>query len=186
MTVTSEEISAVLARYLAAHPDRGTDVARLIAALDSGRDLTSRKTFPLHITCSAAVAADGRVLVIHHRTLDRWLLPGGHVEPEDHSLYGAALRELEEETGVAWRRAVSPPAYDVVPVDVDVHEIPANLAKGEPEHLHADFRFAFRVEDSEISLQSEEVTAFDWRAPADLPTPRLAGGAFRSGGWWPV
>lgn len=70
--------------------------------------------------------------------------------------------------------AVSPPAHDVIPVDIDVHEIPANPAKPEPAHWHADFRFAFWVKDTPITLQAEEVSAFDWRSPADLPTVRLA------------
>ncbi|MEU4234824.1 NUDIX domain-containing protein [Nonomuraea sp. NPDC026600] len=175
MTVTHDEIRSVLARYLDAHPDRAPGVARLTHSLGPGPDLTSRKTFPLHVTCSAAaIDHAGRVLMIHHRALHRWLLPGGHVEPEDHSLYGTALRELEEETGIPWQHAVSPPTHDVIPVDIDVHEIPANPAKGEPAHLHADFRFAFWAKDTQITLQAEEVTAFDWRRPADLPTTRLA------------
>ena len=174
MTVTREEIHAVLARYLAAHPDRGPDVFSLTEVLDATHDLASRRTFPLHVTCSAAaINVAGSVLMIHHRALDRWLLPGGHVEPQDRSLYGAALRELEEETGIPWQHAVSPPAHDIIPVDIDVHEIPANPAKREPAHLHADFRFAFRVKDSEVSIQTAEVTAFAWRSPADLPTVQL-------------
>ncbi|UBU14270.1 NUDIX hydrolase [Nonomuraea gerenzanensis] len=176
MTVTREEITAVLGRYLAAHPDRAADVELLEQALArGGQDLASRKTLPLHVTASAAAIDDtDHVLMIHHRALNRWLLPGGHVEPEDHSLYGAALRELEEETGLPWRHAVSPPAPDLIPVDIDVHYIPANPSKGESAHLHADFRFGFRVQPSAITIQAEEVTAFAWRPPTDLPTPRLA------------
>ncbi|MDP9866632.1 MULTISPECIES: NUDIX hydrolase [Streptosporangium] len=174
MTVSRDEIRAVLDRYLAAHPGRVEDVAPLTDALAGDHDLTSRKSLPLHVTCSAAAINDaGQVLMIHHRALNRWLLPGGHVEPEDLSLYGAALRELEEETGIPWQHAVSPPAHDIVPLDVDIHEIPANPVKGEPAHWHADFRFAFWVKAGEVSIQEEEVSAFAWRDRSALPTARL-------------
>uniref|UniRef100_UPI003F498062 hypothetical protein n=1 Tax=Nonomuraea sp. CA-252377 TaxID=3240003 RepID=UPI003F498062 len=85
------------------------------------------------------------------------------------------MRELGEETGLPWQSAVSPVALDAVAVDIDVHAIPAQPAKGEPAHWHADFRFAYWVREPAITLQVEEVTAFAWRPPADLPTPRLAG-----------
>ena len=42
----------------------------------------------------------GEEVKIRHKTLDKWLLPGGHIEPEDSSLLGASLRELEEEAGI--------------------------------------------------------------------------------------
>ncbi|WP_188187510.1 NUDIX hydrolase [Nonomuraea sp. SYSU D8015] len=176
----TDQIREVLTPYLAANPERAPDVVELMAALAAGGDLTSRKTFPLHVTASAAAINDrGKVLMIHHRGLDRWLLPGGHVEPTDISLYGAALRELEEETGIPWQHAVSPPTHDVIPLDIDVHVIPANAAKGEPEHFHADFRFAFWAKDSDIRLQLEEVSDYAWRELSDLPTPRLVEAASR-------
>ncbi|MFI6706154.1 NUDIX hydrolase [Nonomuraea sp. NPDC050478] len=174
MTITNEELRAVLARYLDTHPDRAPSVAQLTHALGPDTVLASRSTFPLHVTASAAaIDSAGRVLMIHHRALQRWLLPGGHAEPGDVTLYGTALRELEEETGIPWQHAVSPPSQDVVPVDVDVHEIPANPGKGEPAHWHADFRYAFWAKDTPITIQDEEVTAYAWRPVSDLPTPRL-------------
>jgi 8-oxo-dGTP pyrophosphatase MutT (NUDIX family) len=52
-------------------------------------------------------APDGRVLHVKHLALNRWLLPGGHLEAEDSSLLAAAQRELTEETGI--------PASAVIP-----------------------------------------------------------------------
>ena len=55
-----------------------------------------------HLTASAVVvSAEGdRVLLLHHRKLDRWLQPGGHGDPGETSAEAVALREAHEETGL--------------------------------------------------------------------------------------
>lgn len=175
MTVTNGEIADTLDRYLTRHPEERPDLQWLLHALGEGADLSSRATTPVHITCGTAVIDDlNRVLLIHHKALGRWLLPGGHVQPEDASLPLAALRELEEETGIPWQVTVSPPNMDTVPVDVDVHHIPANPAKDEPAHWHADLRYAFWVKSPDVRLQLDEVSDYDWRSAAELHTERLA------------
>jgi 8-oxo-dGTP pyrophosphatase MutT (NUDIX family) len=174
MTVTNGEIADTLDRYLAGHPEERDTLQPLLDALDSEAELASRATVPVHVTCGAAVIDDiRRVLMIHHKTLDKWLLPGGHLEESDSALLLAALRELEEETGIPWQVAVSPPAMDIVPADIDIHLIPANPAKGEPEHWHADFRYALWVKNPDVQLQLDEVTDYAWRSPAELQTARL-------------
>lgn len=59
---------------------------------------------PGEITRDFAVAAfvvhDGRVLLHWHAKLQRWLPPGGHIEPNELP-DEAAVREVLEETGVA-------------------------------------------------------------------------------------
>lgn len=93
------------------------------------------------------------------------------MEPEDGDLQESALRELTEETGLALEKvAVVDP---LVLVDVDIQRIPENPAKGEPEHWHFDFRYLYRTEETEVSLQAEEVGDHAWRSPADLPSERL-------------
>lgn len=120
----------------------------------------SRDQFtPGHITCTGLVRSpEGeRVLLVHHRRLDRWLLPGGHVEPEDTEIWDAARREVVEETGA---RLAPDPRPRLI--SLDVHGIPG---KGrEPYHLHHDLIFLFQAvaETVEVSAESR---ALAWCAP---------------------
>jgi NUDIX domain len=165
MTVTNRDISDTLSRYLASHPGEQDTLAPLLSSLAVGTEVTTRSAIPGHVTCGAVVInTAGKVLLIHHNALDRWLLPGGHVDPSDPGLLAAALRELAEETGVSWQQAVSPPGLDRVPLDIDLHEIPASQAKGEPAHWHADFRFAFLVTSRSYPCS--------WRRSAPTPGGR--------------
>ncbi|MFW6692965.1 NUDIX hydrolase [Streptomyces sp. MAR4 CNX-425] len=161
MPITAEHIRETVDDYLDSHPDEKWRLAPVLELLDAGADLTSRKEFRGHATAGAILADPaGRVLHIRHLALDRWLLPGGHLEADDARLVDAAQRELTEETGIAASVVVP---VGLRPLHIDVHPIPANDAKGEPEHQHIDFRFIFRTSANVGELQTEEVTAAAWR-----------------------
>jgi 8-oxo-dGTP pyrophosphatase MutT (NUDIX family) len=107
------------------------------------------------------LAADGeRMLMVHHRRLNRWLLPGGHVEPDDADIWDAANREVVEETGAHLVPSATP-----VLASLDVHGIPAG--KGEPYHLHHDILFHFRADGDETRL-SPESRAIAWCTPPEF------------------
>ncbi len=109
-----------------------------------------------HFTGSAwLVSADGeRVLLMHHRKLDRWLQPGGHADG-DTDLARVALREAEEETGLAGLYV------DGGIFDVDRHRIPARA--DEPEHWHYDLRYVVRASADESFVVNAESHALAWR-----------------------
>jgi len=96
---------------------------------------------PGHMTASAVVLSPDKTktLLVFHERLDRWLQPGGHVEPDDIDLSHTARREVLEETGIGLERVRHVPL-----VGIDVHAIPA--ANGEPSHLHHDLTFCFALE----------------------------------------
>jgi len=135
----------------------------------------SRRQFtPGHITGTGLVLApDGeRVLLVHHRRLDRWLLLGGHVEPEDATVPEAARREVVEETG-----AVLAPAGNAPLIGIDVHAIPAR--RTEPYHLHHDLIFFFRAvtDHFQVSEESRDVT---WCSPGDFDRYAVPGNIRRA------
>ena len=173
MSIPNSHIRSVLNRYLDRFPEEAESVHLLEQALEADHELSSRKEFRIGHATAGAVVLDRRdqTLLIHHNALRTWLLPGGHLEPEDDDLQEAALRELTEETGLPPEKVTVVDA--LIPLDLDVHRIPENPAKGEPEHWHFDFRYLYRTEETEIRLQAEEVGDHAWRSPADLPSERL-------------
>lgn len=97
---------------------------------------------------------------MHHRRLERWLLPGGHVEAEDREIWDAARREVIEETGVVLVPHGLPPL-----AGLDVHGIPGNGR--EPYHLHHDILFAFQAAREALRLSAES-RALVWCSPAEF------------------
>jgi 8-oxo-dGTP pyrophosphatase MutT (NUDIX family) len=88
-----------------------------------------------HLTASGIVIKDDSILLIFHRYIKEWFQPGGHID-EGELPYVAAQREVLEETG--WHTSL---LGDDVPVDIDIHLIPANPIKDHPEHWHIDCAF---------------------------------------------
>ncbi len=147
---------------LAAHPPadaaEARDVERVMALLETSRRAFDRSHFmPGHVTGSAFVvdALSGRVLLHHHRRLNRWLQLGGHDDGERDALQ-TALREGREESGLT----------DLAPLDgrildVDVHVIPAG--RGEPEHEHHDVRYAIVTHaPASLTMDAAESKALAW------------------------
>ncbi len=169
-----------LAHYLAAFPEERDALEALAAQLaDDPADVFARANMRGHVTTSGIVydAAADRVLMIHHKVLDRWLQPGGHHEGQDR-LEVSAAREIREETGVDCVEPWPDPSGRIRPFDIETHAIRANPAKGEGDHWHHDFIYLFRADSTQaLAPQWEEVKGVRWMPRADfaaLPSARFA------------
>jgi 8-oxo-dGTP pyrophosphatase MutT (NUDIX family) len=160
LTPPQSLVLALLRRYAAGAPEDPA-LPLFDAFVRAHPDCCERALALGHLTGSAwLVSADGRrVLLTHHRKLDRWLQLGGHADG-DPDLARVALREAEEESGLT-DLVVEPEIFDL-----DRHLIPARGA--EAEHFHYDVRFVVRATGSEAFVVSEESHALAWREIADV------------------
>ncbi len=144
-----ERAREFLESYVAHDAAQAEALARMIAFLFAHEDALERTCVPGHFTASALVidAGRARALLTLHKRLGRWLQLGGHCDG-DGNFAGSALREAREESGI---RDL---AIDPVPIDLDIHSIPA--WETEPEHLHLDVRFLVQAPaQAEIRLSDE-------------------------------
>jgi 8-oxo-dGTP pyrophosphatase MutT (NUDIX family) len=125
-------------------------------------DACERACEPGHITASALVvnaSGDETLLTLHPR-VGRWLQLGGHCEPADTTLAGAALREATEESGITGLR------IEPVPIHLDVHPITCSL--GKPTR-HFDVRFLVRAPADATAHRSAESVDLQWWPLSAMP-----------------
>jgi hypothetical protein len=151
-----EALAKALDAYCRRWPDEAEVVGHFLELLGDRKDPFVRERLAGHFTASAwLVSTDGaRVLLTHHRKLDRWLQLGGHADG-DCNLPRVALKEAEEESGLCGL-ALEPELFDL-----DRHWIPEH--KGVPAHWHYDLRYVVRAGSDETFVVSDESHALAWR-----------------------
>lgn len=123
--------------------------------------------------CSGYLVERGRVLLVHHNRFDKWVPPGGHIEPGE-SFAGTAVREFKEETGllvevIAGRPAIHPADHNAtpepVPFYVDIER------EGFPTPALVQFFFVRRQPDTRgqaVEAGFDEVHGAAWFGLEDL------------------
>lgn len=129
-----------------------------------------------HFTATAIVMNEerNRALLLWHKRLQRWMPPGGHMDP-DETPDEAALREAKEETGLDMR-IIGEEQEDFYrntgyegrilkkPFAFFLERIPPCPERGEPEHEHIDFIFRAHPVDAQrdLILCAEEHDHIRW------------------------
>ena len=119
-------------------------------------DTSTSASLPRHFTVTGFVSVEGRTALHWHPRLQRWLPPGGHIEPDEDPVQ-AVLREVREETGLDVAIvATSPFGYAqplqlAAPVAMAVYDIPKDGSLPGP-HQHIDFIYFTRPLDAAPTL----------------------------------
>ena len=151
-----QPLLTLLRQHMPTDATEATMTAQTIAFVEANPDCLERSLAEGHVTGSAWITSPNgqRVVLIHHRKLDRWFQPGGHADG-DPDVAVVALREAQEETGLPDLTLASPAIFDV-----DVHVIPARGDVG--AHLHYDIRFRLKSDEKIIIGENSEVKAIRW------------------------
>ncbi|MFJ4844041.1 MULTISPECIES: NUDIX hydrolase [unclassified Streptomyces] len=150
-------------------PDTAQEGLRLeyLSHLDAHPDGLWKSCSAGHITGSTLVLdpEGGRVLLTLHKKLKMWLQMGGHCEPQDTTLAGAALREGVEESGIAGLTLLRPG-----PVNLDRHLTPCAW--------HLDVQYAAVAPPGAVEAISEESLDLKWFAYDEIA--EVADGSVRT------
>jgi len=155
-------LAAQLADYQQRWPDETETVRAFLDLLQDAQDPFLRERLAGHFTSGAwLVSADGaRILMTHHRKLERWLQLGGHADG-DRDMARVALKEAQEESGLPGLSVEGDTIFDL-----DRHWIPER--KEVPGHWHYDVRYVVRAGEDERYVVSEESHDLAWRLISDV------------------
>ena len=130
----------------------------------------------IDFTVAIFVVHQGKVLLIHHRNLNKWLPLGGHIEL-DEDPETAALREAKEESGLEVELlGERPPTTEpdtralIAPRFLDIHRITET-------HEHIGMIYWARPKSGTLTLSASEHHDIRWCSAADLDTlqPPMSG-----------
>ena len=121
----------------------------------------------IDFTVAVFIVQDGKVLLVHHRKLNKWLPIGGHIELEEDPEQ-AALREAFEESGfevelVGERPPTTEPGTRALisPRFLDIHRI-------SDTHEHIGMIYFARPKNGAMTLAEAEHHDICWRSGEEL------------------
>ncbi len=148
------------------------------------QDLLNRKNPPqitisaqreLQIVVAAFIFNADKVLLIHHKKLDKWLPVGGHIE-QNETPDAAVLRETREEVGLEVEiiQTDSTPFCGnmkqklCVPFHVSVHSV--------GDHDHCCLNYVCKIKNENVEMNNRELKNFAWFTKEELNQEHVSDG----------
>lgn len=126
-------------------------------------------------TATVYIVEQERILLILHRKLNKWLPPGGHLDPNETPAE-AARREAREETGIEiqfikqenlWIERWNARSFER-PYFCLIQEIPPH--KETPAHQHIDFIYLARPVGGLETPNAQEIAGMRWFTLEEVET----------------
>lgn len=151
-----KQLLSLIAHYRTLYREEAETVQHFMSFVEAQRNCFDRNLAIGHITGSAWMVNQDRtkVLLTHHKKLNRWLQLGGHAD-NNSDIQSVALQEAYEESGLKHIIFVREDIFDL-----DIHLIPERGQ--EKSHFHYDVRFALQTKGSEKFKVSNESHELSW------------------------
>ena len=124
------------------------------------------------IVTSCIVIKNGKILLLFHNKLQKWIYPGGHVE-ENETPQEAVLRETKEETG--YKVSIMGQKPLGLKKNIDAQEMPMpsmmiyeNVHYKTGKHMHFDLVYIGIAKGKQGRLAKGESKALKWINEKDI------------------
>jgi 8-oxo-dGTP pyrophosphatase MutT (NUDIX family) len=126
----------------------------------------------IDFTVECYIVHENKVILIHHKQLNKWLPVGGHIElnedPEE-----ALIREVKEETGLDIKVYGTKPSlisegikFLYCPLYLDIHKI-------NDTHRHVGMVYFATSDTDKLTLEADEHNEIRWFSKSDLENPKF-------------
>lgn len=127
----------------------------------------------IDFTVAAFIVNENKVLLIHHKQLDKWLPIGGHIELDEDPEEGL-FREIKEETGINLGDLIvlsdkpkiksKETKFLFTPNYLDLHDISET-------HKHVGITYFIKSKTNELKLAELEHNEIKWFTPEEFENP---------------
>jgi ADP-ribose pyrophosphatase YjhB (NUDIX family) len=117
-------------------------------------------TYSLDIVVASLIVEKNKILLIHHKKLNKWLPPGGHIE-KNETPDEAVKREIKEELNselelVSYKKPFYFKENNLVfPFYINKHLI-------REDHYHYCLYYLGKLKDKDIKIEKNEILDYKW------------------------